>query len=207
MSAPASRPSVGTQTLNRATWFGAGVAVAAAGFLGYQLFFVQASGVRVAPLPRPTAPPVVAQVAGEVQSPGVYHLPAVARVEDAVRAAGGPTEEADFEQLNLAARVADGQRLVVPRKNGAQSTTVQGDAARAPSGSAGGTTLGGGKRLNLNAASFAELDALPGVGAVTAQKILEQRQKSPFTTVDQLVELKIVNNATFARIRDLLTVQ
>jgi competence protein ComEA len=64
-----------------------------------------------------------------------------------------------------------------------------------------------GKRLNLNAASFAELDALPGVGAATAQKILEHRQRSRFTTVEQLLELKIVNSTTFSRIRDLIAVE
>ena len=211
MSAPGSRAPAGTQRMNRATWFGAGVAVAAAGFLGYQLLFAQTSGVRVAPLPRPTPPPVVVQVSGEVRAPGLYHLPTVARVEDAVSAAGGPTEDADFDQINLAARVTDGQRVVVPRKGdglaAAESSAVLGDAARTTSTNSAAPAPARGKRLNLNVASLAELDALPGVGPVTAQKILDQRQKSRFTTVEQLLDLKIVNSATFSRIRDLVTVE
>jgi competence protein ComEA len=211
MSAPASRTSIGTPGRIRAAWFGAGVAVSAAGFLGYQLLFAQSSGVRVAPLPRPTPPPVVVQVSGEVRTPGLYHLPTVARVEDAVSAAGGPTEDADVDQINLAARVSDGQRLVVPRKGdglAAPGASVPlGDAALSPSTNAASPAPARGKRLNLNAASLVELDALPGVGPVTAQKIVDQRQKSRFTTVDQLLELKIVNSATFSRIRDLLTVE
>lgn len=174
-----------------------------AGFLLYQLFGAPSAPPRPVST-RPAAPALVVQVAGEVREPGVYSLPGTGRVEEAIRLAGGPTEEADIGRVNQAARVSDGQKIVVPRIGAGfhEGTAESG-------GQAAGNVVGprsAGERVNLNTASFAELDALPGVGPATAQKILEQRQRSAFHSVDQLVELKLVNAPTFQRLRDLISV-
>jgi competence protein ComEA len=200
--ATAPRPRPADARLERFSWFGAGLAVAAAGFAGYVTVAAPLLAGRAAPAARTPPAPFVVQVAGEVAQPGLYDVPPGGRVEAALRAAGGTTAEADLAQVNLAARVTDGQRIVVPRK----AAAVEAGAATAqrpapttrPSGSPG--------LVNLNTASFAELDTLPGVGPVTAQKILDERARAPFTSAEQLLELKLVTSATYERIRDLVTV-
>lgn len=194
--------SRGTRVRPHLPGFGAGLAVATIVYLGYLSFGPQ-STPRVTSVERPTLPPVVVQVVGEVASPGVLRLPAGSRVEEALNAAGGPLEDADPQALNLAARLTDGQRIVVPRK-GERPVT----ADPAPSDGRGVAPAPPSKpaKVNLNTASPAELDTLPGVGPVIAQRIVEQRQKAWFTSPDQLLELKLVNQPTFARLRDLVTV-
>lgn len=167
--------------------------------------------------PRPAPSPVVAQVAGAVRQPGLYTLPATGRVEDAIQAAGGPADDANLDAVNLAARVSDGQRVVVPRRALTTGEPAVGRAvppgaevARAADeipASAGDAPPPAERRVNLNTATLAELDSLPGVGPATVQKIVDQRQRAPFTSVEQLLELKIVNSATMARLRDLVTVE
>lgn len=201
MTTPVPRVAAPLSASARAAWFVAGFAGATAIFLGYQLFFAPVPAVRVGPPPRPTLAPVSVHVVGEVANPAVYKLSAGSRVEDALHAAGGPTEQADPNLLNLAARLTDGQRLTVPRRTEPAATPpAQGaDPSTAPARAKG--------RINLNTASLAELDTLPGVGPVTAQRVIEQRQKAPFTSVDQLLELKLVNAPTFERLKDLVAVE
>ena len=147
---------------------------------------------------RPAASPQVASLlmvhlSGEVIAPGVYRLPVGARVDDALKAAGGPTGEGDIHRLNLAARLADGQQIVVPKR----IDPVLAAQVPLPSPAPG--------RVNLNMASVAELDRLPGVGPVTAQRIVAYReQHGPFTSVDQLRDAKLVNATTFEKIKDLV---
>ena len=147
---------------------------------------------------RPAASPQVASLlivhmSGEVIAPGVYRLPVGARVEDALKAAGGPTGEGDIHRLNLAARLADGQQIVVPKR----IDPVLAAQVPLPSPTPG--------RVNLNMASVAELDRLPGVGPVTAQRIVAYReQHGPFTSVDHLRDAKLVNATTFEKIKDLV---
>lgn len=149
---------------------------------------------------RPAASPqvtsfLVVHLSGEVIAPGVYRLPVGARVDDALKAAGGPTGEGDVHRLNLAARLADGQQIVVPKRV---------DPALAGLAQVASPTPG---RVNLNLASVAELDGLPGVGPVTAQRIVAYReQHGPFTNVEQLKAAKLVNAATFEKIKDLIVV-
>lgn len=107
------RPAVPTEG---ASWFGAGVVAAVAAFLGYELVVGPALAAQAAPTPpRPTPLPVRVHVSGEVAHPGTYDLPSTARVEDAVRLAGGPTEQGDVASVNQAAHLIDGQRVLVPR--------------------------------------------------------------------------------------------
>jgi competence protein ComEA len=145
-------------------------------------------------VPTPVAALIVVHMSGEVLVPGVYKLPIGARVDDAVRAAGGVTVDGDVHRLNLAARLADGQHLVVPRKSDPVALSATSASSPAPA------------LINVNTATVAELDGLPGVGPVTAQRIVAYReQHGPFTRVDELHDAKLVNAATLEKIRELIT--
>jgi competence protein ComEA len=190
--------------LRELTIFGAGLAVASAAFLGYLVFAAPVFSSRATTAPaRATPAPIVVQVAGAVVNPGLYPLTASSRVDDALRAAGGPTDDADMAQVNLAARITDGQRITIPRLTAGADADPSLTVARSASTP---KPQARSELVNVNTASFADLDALPGVGPVTAQKVMEQRAKAPFTSLDQLVDLKIMNAATLERLRDQLTV-
>ena len=162
------------------------------------------------PSPRstPSPPPmaqIVVHVSGAVANPGVYQLPIGSRIDDAIKAAGGAVPDADLNRLNLAARVADGQQVAVPlRQAQASPVPVAGGGTGSPAGVASPTP----GRVNVNTASIPELDALPGVGPVTAQRIVAYReQHGPFTRIEQLREAKLVNNATFEKVKDLVATE
>ncbi|MTD58864.1 ComEA family DNA-binding protein [Amycolatopsis pithecellobii] len=139
---------------------------------------------------------LVISVVGKVRSPGLVTVPSGARVADALGAAGGALDGTDLTSLNLARKLADGEQLNV-------GVPAAPDVARAD----GPPTPGNPAKLNLNTASVEQLDALPGVGAVTAQRILDWRtQHGTFTSVDQLQEVDGIGPAKFARLRDLVTV-
>ncbi|MFN8632550.1 MAG: ComEA family DNA-binding protein [Chloroflexota bacterium] len=152
------------------------------------------------PAARPTASPpipsqIVVHLSGEVIAPGVYHLPVGARIDDALRAAGGATSYGDIHRLNLAARLADGQQIVVPKRVDPVLATTVDLPSPVP------------QRVNLNTASVAELDRLPGVGPVTAQRIVAYReQHGSFVSVEQLRQANLVSAATFEKIKELVGV-
>src|SRR2546423_1044690 len=129
--------------------------------------------------PRPAHPAqaskLVVDVAGAVRRPGLHELLPGNRVADAVAAAGGATAKADIMAVNLAAPVADGEQIVVPAR-GSGAAGASGGAAPSPTAP-----------LDLNSASLEQLDALPGIGPTTAQKILDFRQAhGPFHSVAEL---------------------
>jgi competence protein ComEA len=149
---------------------------------------------------------LVVDVQGAVLRPGVLQLAPGSRVGDAIAAAGGYGPRVDAEragrELNLATELKDGDRIVVPsRDDPAPAAGVQ------PSGAAAAQGGGPGGLVDLNSATAAELDVLPGVGPVTAQKIIDARAEKPFATVDELRERKIVGPSTFEKLRDLVTVR
>ena len=146
-----------------------------------------AVGPRSTPFPSPGL--VVVHVVGAVTAPGVVRLPFGARVIDAVAAAGGATDEADLARLNLARALVDGEQVVVPRPGDP-------DAVAAPSADGGAGGL-----VDLNTASLAQLDELPGVGPVLAQRIVDRR---PFTSVDELDEVSGVGPTLLERLRPLV---
>ena len=140
---------------------------------------------------------VFVHAAGAVNRPGVYQLRPDARVSDLVELAGGPTPDADLNQLNLAAKVGDGERVYVPRVGEAPPTGPS-------SGGAGGAASGGPPAgpLNLNTATAEQLEELPGVGPATAQAIIEYRKEhGPFRSVDDLLEVRGIGEAKLAALR------
>jgi competence protein ComEA len=147
---------------------------------------------------------VVVHVAGAVRKPGVYTLRANQRVVDAVRLAGGPARDADLDALNLAARMTDGQQILVPRK---EKATARSRSSRSTTASRSRSSLPSGP-ININTASETELDQLPGIGPATARKIIEYRtQSGPFSTPDDLMSVKGIGPKKLARIRPFVRVQ
>lgn len=146
--------------------------------------------------------PIVVDVEGGVRAPGVRELPAGSRVADAIAAAGGYADDADLAAtaatINLAQPLTDGEQVIVPRI---------GDSAQ-PVGSTaatGGGAGGGGGLVNVNTATPEELEALPGIGAVTVQKIVAARQERPFASLEEMVERGVIHNGQLDDIRELAT--
>ena len=147
----------------------------------------------------PTATPspstLFVHVAGLVRHPGVYEFRPGQRVIDAVTAAGGPRKKADLDALNLAALLTDGEQVLVPTRGTAWPGTPV-------TGSSPGSTL-----VNVNTATEQELEALPGIGPVLAQKIIDYRtEHGPFPTVDALDDVSGIGPATLEDLRPLVTV-
>jgi len=113
----------GDATLERLSWFAGGLIAAAACFLGYQVVVAPSTVAHPPPPPRPTPAPLRVQVAGAVLQPGVYEVPPAARVEDAIRAAGGAADTADVGAVNLLARMTDGERILIPRRGQPRTPT------------------------------------------------------------------------------------
>jgi competence protein ComEA len=155
---------------------------------------VAASGY---PAPAPTAPAeLVVAVSGEVREPGLVHLPPGARVADAIEAAGGLLPGADIDHLNLARKVTDGELIAVgiPPPPGE------------PAGAAGDGT-GSGGLVNINTATLAELETLPGIGPALGQRIIDYRtEHGPFTSVGELRQVSGIGDARFAELESLVTV-
>lgn len=140
-----------------------------------------------------TLAPLVVHVAGAVARPGLVRLPGGARVADALAAAGGPVEGADLDRVNLAAPLADGSRLYVPYVG----RPVPPDETAAGSGGAGAPAV-----LDLNTATAAELEALPGIGPATAQAIVEHRRRhGRFRSVEELLAVRGIGPAKLAQLR------
>jgi competence protein ComEA len=157
-------------------------------------------------VPTSSAPAVVViHVAGAVAAPGVYRLPAGARVADAITAARGTTTDAAPHALALAAPVADGQRIVVPTAAEVVPTSFA-LAPPPPTGDPSGPPSPA-EPLDLNAATAAQLDSLPGVGPATAAAIVEHRERDgPFASVDALLDVRGIGPAKLEAIRPLVRV-
>jgi competence protein ComEA len=142
--------------------------------------------------------PIFVHVAGAVRHPGLYELPDGSRVNDAVRAAGGPAKDADLDALNLAAKVKDGDKVLVPAKGA-------GPDAQVPT--AGGPAAGASAVINLNTATLDQLETLPGVGPATAQKIIAYRSDhGGFRSVDDLLNVPGIGPRKLDQIRPHVTV-
>jgi competence protein ComEA len=180
-----------------------GVTLAGAGFW-YVRSLPAPVEVRSAPSPVDAAPEVSASptvvilvdVAGWVRRPGVYEFTEGSRVIDAIEAAGGARPGALLQSLNLAAPLVDGTQVLVPKEGQPPSTAT-------------GAATGGdvGALVNVNTATNAELETLPGIGEVIAQAIVDHRtENGPFASVDQLLDVTGIGDATLEDIRELVTV-
>ncbi|MGD2177007.1 MAG: ComEA family DNA-binding protein [Anaerolineae bacterium] len=152
-------------------------------------------------LPPPATPaPIRVYVSGAVRSPAVYELPRGSIIQDAVKAAGGPASEADLDSINLALELQDQQHVRVPREGGANpQPVISGGASRS------GETLG--HLVDINAATADELQTLPGVGEVTAQRIIEYREANgPFDTVEDIQNVSGIGPKTFDGFEEMITV-
>lgn len=145
-------------------------------------------------------------IEGGVQKPGVYRLKTDARVQDVLVAAGGFSPDADMQwtqhSLNLAAKVSDGMKIYVPRigeQSSASSTSITGSAGGAGGSVAGVSTNG---FVSVNNASAKELEDLPGIGPVTAGKIIDNR---PYGSIDELLSKKAVGKSVFEKIKELIS--
>jgi competence protein ComEA len=151
--------------------------------------------------PAPPAGPLVVSVSGKVHRPGLVEVPPGARVADVLDAAGGALPGTDLAALNLARRVADGEQVAVGVPPAPDAATTGGPVAdpAVASGPPG--------KVDLNTATAADLDVLPGVGPVTATRILEWRTRNGrFSRVEQLREIEGIGERRFAQLRELVTV-
>jgi competence protein ComEA len=147
-----------------------------------------------------TAPELIIDVVGKVRKPGIVTVPKGSRVYQAIEAAGGLKGRVDTASLNMARVLTDGEQILVGMA-----------PASAPAGPAGSSGTGGsgapGAKVNLNTATAEQLDTLPGVGPVTAQAILDWREENGrFGSIDDLLDVKGIGDATLAEIRDHVTV-
>lgn len=171
--------------------------------------FVTANPVAVAsPIASEHAGFIVVDVQGAVAQPGVRELPAGSRVADAIDAAGGYAGDADLmaaaASINLAAPLTDGGQVRVPRVG--EAVTAEPPASGAPAG--GGTAdpgTGAGGPVDLNTATPEQLEALPGIGPVTVQKIVAGRQEQPFASLQDAVDRGILNRGQLEDIQGLAT--
>lgn len=170
-----------------------------------------------------TAADLVVQAAGAIADPGVYDLPVGARVDDLVEAAGGFTDRADIDRVNLAAPVGDGERVWIPAVGEEDvpdvvagtggGSSASGGAAAGGGGSGGGPSGGGGgatppsSPVDLNSATAEQLDGLPGVGPATASAILAYRDEhGRFGSVEELLEVRGIGDAKLEQLRPLVRV-
>jgi competence protein ComEA len=151
---------------------------------------------------------IAVHVAGAVAHPGVVELGPGTRVVDAVEAVGGAHADADLDRLNLAAKLADGQRIYVPKVGEADPGALgRGEAAGTGTGSGTGDGAPLGGKLNLNTATQAQLETLPGIGPTYAQSILAERQRrGGFTSVNELRSVRGIGDKRFAELAPLVTV-
>ena len=148
---------------------------------------------------------IVVHAAGAVARPGLQRLAVGARVADLLDVAGGPTPDADLDRLNLAAPLADGQRLYVPRLGETTPAPVSPEGGGGAVGS-GDATGGAAGPIDLNTATAEQLDALPGIGPATSAAIVDHRERNgPFGSVDDLLDVRGIGPAKLEGLRDLVT--
>jgi competence protein ComEA len=157
-----------------------------------------AAAVPLEPVAAPARSLLVVHVVGEVRRPGLYRLRDGARIADAVHRAGGALRDADLAAVNLAAPLVDGVQILVPARTVAPNGS--------PAGSAGGPPEVPTGPVSLSSATLEELDQLPGVGPITAQKIVDYRtEHGPFASVDDLDAVPGIGPTRIEQLRELVT--
>lgn len=162
-----------------------------------------------------TAAALTVYVSGKVAAPGVYTLPVGSRINDAIVAAGGMTPDANKDAINLAERVSDGEQITVPAageapipvSGGFQTTPTRAASSTASRAKTPTAQLPPAGKVNINTATAEELDALPGIGPVLAQRIIAYREANgPFKSVADIVNVPGIGSALLAKLKDLITV-
>ena len=147
----------------------------------------------------PASASVFVHVAGAVRSQGLYELAGGSRVQQAIDAAGGFTDDAATGALNLARVVTDGEQIVVPQVAAADEGSVSDEATQAPQGSTDSGTAGG--KVNINTATSDELQTLKGVGPALAQRIIDDRTANgPYKAIEDLKRVSGIGDKTFANL-------
>ena len=154
-------------------------------------------------------PPLIIHITGAVKSPGVYQLKSTDRIVDAVKIAGGATEEANLDLINLAALLKDGQKIIVPSKiyneNGEETNKNIDNNAEVMYSSSSSSISG---EININTANATMLQALPGIGPVLSERIIEYRnQNGLFGIIDDIKDVSGIAEKKFEGIKDLICVQ
>lgn len=194
------------------TWWGIcfGILCGLLGAAVIQIASSQPRGSAIQLQPPPTPLPILVHVVGAVSRPGVYELPESPRVRDALEAAGGTAISADTGTLNLAAFLEDGARLWVPYQTGVENSPQLDPEKGQPliGGPVQFAAFSGAALINLNTASQAELESLPGIGPVIAQRILAYRAESgPFRRPEDVQNVPGIGPGIFEKIKELITVE
>lgn len=151
-------------------------------------------------LPVPTSQPLVVDISGEINQPGIYQLPPGSRLKDAVEISGGITSQADLSTLNLAAPLKDGQKVEIPARK-----SVNQAAGFSPSAQPISTGSG---LININTARVEELEQLPGIGAVKANAIIAYRNEhGRFSAIHEIQNVTGIGSALFEQIQNLICVE
>ncbi len=157
------------------------------------------------PLPTSTPRPLRVDIAGAVRDPRVHILPPGSIVADAIAAAGGPAEDADLDRINKAVELQDGMQVYVPRvAETPPAPAISSQEATAPLGGRSAPGMALPELIDLNTATLAELETLPGIGPKIAQLIVDGR---PYAQPEDLLNVKGIGPATLAKIRDLVIVR
>lgn len=146
---------------------------------------------------------VAVHIGGAVRNPGLYYIPADSRVADAIQIAGGPTSDADLDAINLASKVSDGSKILVPSKvkdldaSSGSNANIEETLASSIS-----------KKININTATAKELEELPGIGPTLANRIVSYREKNgPFKSIEDLMKVSGIGEKRFESIKDLIVVE
>lgn len=163
------------------------------------------------PLPTPTFTPtpgpVRVYVSGAVRTPDVYSLPPNSIVKDVIQAAGGATDDADLDRINLALALHDQQQVYVPRIDEVTPAGPLPGSALPPASPSEKKTSHAGDKIDLNTATIEQLDALPGIGPAIAQRIVDYRQANgPFATPQDIMNVKGIGPATYEKLAELIAV-
>lgn len=138
---------------------------------------------------------IYTHITGEIKKPGVYKMKAGTRMDDLVKEAGGLTDEADINQINLSEKLVDEERIIVPSKSEVSEEGITSAAIDAKT-----------KKININKASLSELMTLPGVGEKTAQKFIDYREQKKFKKIEDVMNIEGIGENKFKNIKDYISV-